>query len=878
MRLGALTVAIALAIGATTLAPVARADDPPPAKPTLTKPPKLVTFVEATYPPAEKAAGKTASVTLRITIAKDGKVTDAVVAESAGQAFDEAAVAAVRQFVFEPAEVNGAPSAIRILYRYDFKIEVAKRTTAIFDGTVRERKAHRGLAGISVTLDTGESAITGADGSFHFDDVKPGGRTVTLKGEKLTEVRLQETMVEDQRVVATYDVDLAEPEKEGEKDDLEIVVVAPPVARTAVATAVPADQARKVAGTGGDVLKVVENMPGVARASAGSGAIVVWGAAPEDTRVYLDGVRLPRLYHDGGVRSVYASDLVASVELQPGGWGAGYGRSLGGLLTVKKKALTDEGVHGSAQLDILDAAASTTASLGKDWHVAVAARRSHLSSVLDAVSDRDIGAYFPIPHYYDAQLRLVRDLAPGETVEVGGLLSSDETSRNVPSDDPALAKRQDQSQSFERAYVEWRIRREDGSETLFVPWVGHDRSSLVSAFGATPTELAIERVTVGTRATHAARLAKHVTLRGGVDVEVESSRLHRAGSIGAPPREGDAHVFGQAPSDQINADDWNTVIGSFAPFLEADFGLFDDRLHVVPGARFEPYFTSTSRKTPVVGDTPAIGLFSMSPALDPRVAVELAATKEIRLRAAYGLYHQPPLAEDLSAVFGSPTLGLARSTHLLVGVSYQLADGFSTEITVFRSSSDDLTVRSPLPSPLLAQALQGNGLGRAYGTQMLVRKSLAKRFFGWISYTIARSERTDASGAWRLFDYDQTHVLTALGTVDLGRGFEVSARVRYATGFPRTPVIGSYYDARADAYSPLFGAVNTTRIGAFFQADVRGAKRFRAGPTEVEVYLDVQNVTDRQNPEEIVYDPTYTQRRNITGLPILPVLGARVTW
>ena len=52
------------------------------------------------------------------------------------------------------------------------------------------------------------------------------------------------------------------------------------------------------------MLKVVENLPGVARSAAGSGTLVVWGSAPQDTRVYVTGVHVPRLYHDGGYRSI----------------------------------------------------------------------------------------------------------------------------------------------------------------------------------------------------------------------------------------------------------------------------------------------------------------------------------------------------------------------------------------------------------------------------------------------------------------------------------------------------------------------------------------------------------------------------------------------
>ena len=56
------------------------------------------------------------------------------------------------------------------------------------------------------------------------------------------------------------------------------------------------------------------------------------------------------------------------------------------------------------------------------------------------------------------------------------------------------------------------------------------------------------------------------------------------------------------------------------------------------------------------------------------------------------------------------------------------------------------------------------------------------------------------------------------------------------------------------------------------------AKSFAIGKTSLETYLDVQNVTDRGNPEEIVYSLDYSQRRYITGLPILPVAGARLAW
>ena len=48
----------------------------------------------------------------------------------------------------------------------------------------------------------------------------------------------------------------------------------------------------------------------------------------------------------GGLRSTINGDLVRSIDLVPGGYGAEYGRGLGGLVRVETRALPQKGVHG----------------------------------------------------------------------------------------------------------------------------------------------------------------------------------------------------------------------------------------------------------------------------------------------------------------------------------------------------------------------------------------------------------------------------------------------------------------------------------------------------------------------------------------------------
>jgi TonB family protein len=846
----------------------------------LTKPPRLIAFVEAPYPEAERPDAKPVTVVLELSIDAAGTVQSVKVSASGGAAFDAAAAAAARQFRFEPAEVDGKASPIRILYKYEFVVRTVAPTTAVFAGLIRHARTKAPLAGVRVSLDGRALATTDAEGRFRVKDVAPGGHAIGLTGEHLVEVQTTETFEAGKETDVTYEVTPEDPNKSGEdKDDLEIVVAAPALQKEVVSTAVAADEGRKVPGAQGDVLKVVEDLPGVARAAVGSAQLVVWGSAPQDTQVFVDGVPIPTLYHQGGFRSVVGSEMVQSVALSPGGWGAEYGRGVGGLVDVKLKPLDESGFHGAASADVLDAAADARARIADGVYAEVAGRKSYLDALLPAFTSRNVGEYVPIPRYWDSQARLVWRRSPGETLEVGGLVSGDSVTDEVPSSDPTNVQTQRHDSSFWRAFVRWKKTTGEGAEITVVPSIGANRDALTDQFGVVPTDLSVDSLVATVRASYRKALARWATVSAGVDAQLTRSHFTRTGSNTSPPRPGDEYVFGQAPTDQVSHDDGTTIAASAAPYGWVDIAPWGEKVHVVPGIRIDPYLLSSSRAEPPVGNSPPIGVFQERAPLEPRLSLRVSPVRWLTWKAAWGLYHEPPAPADLSSVFGNPTLGLETARHLLGGAEVGTPDIVAFELTAFRVTSDGLAVRSPLPSPLVAQALVGTGLGRTRGLQVLLRKTIGKKAFAWVTYTLSKAERaTSSASPYYPYDYDQTHVLTALASYELPWGLTVGSRFRYATGYPRTPVVGAYFDTQTGAYEPLFGALNSIRIPSFVQLDARVARTFSIGRAALEVYLDVQNVTNRANPEELVYSLDYSQRHTINGLPILPVLGARATW
>jgi hypothetical protein len=469
-----------------------------------------------------------------------------------------------------------------------------------------------------------------------------------------------------------------------------------------------------------------------------------------------------------------------------------------------------------------------------------------------------------LPRWADGQLALRAPLA-GDTVVTGWLIGSlDQLARTLASDDPATMTTQDIDQRWLRAQLS--IRDRTRAATL---WFGRDRNRDDFEFGFTQARQRLAQWVGGARASQASPLSEHASLTLGVDLDAELANVEHTGSLSIPAREGDPHIFGQPPGDDVSADRWSSTTIDGAVFAAVD--LRHERVIATLGARVDGWMLDASRLTPRVGTTPGIGSQDILFTVDPRASLQYRVSEELGLRADAGRYHQARAASDTSAVFGTPSLGLEQAWHATLGAQWQRAP-FAIELAGYGRILDDLVSRDLAVTPLLAHVLTQDGTGRVAGMQMTARVVGWHGLSGWLSYGLSRSTRRDAPGAAeRFFDRDQTHGL--IGVVGYERGaWSAGARVRLATGEPRTDVVGAFFDSRSGRFQPIRGEHNGVRLPVFFAADLRAERRFPHGG----VYVEIQNLTGRANAEEIIYSADYAQKSYLTSLPALALVGVRL--
>jgi hypothetical protein len=631
------------------------------------------------------------------------------------------------------------------------------------------------------------------------------------------------------------------------------------------------EEIRTVPGAQGDPLRAVQNMPGVARSPFNLGLLVLRGASPNTSRVFMGGHAMPRAFHVLSLSSVFPAEVLDDLRLVPGNFDAAYGNATGGIVEIEPRAGRRDGLHGFTELDIGAATTLLEGPVGKGSFIA-SAQRGYYDLALrtaDAVTERVTGEPSSnlYPTYWDYQGMLDYPMRRGSwSVRVfgsGDRLRTPPATQDRPGDF-------DIRSSFHR--LDFAVRsRAAGWRFWWTPSVRfetgtfHDKTSTL--------EQTRRDGVVSARTELSRRFSSHFAWSLGSDLEVDRFTVERAIEDGGrtvneldAQNKGVVSSIGVYTSAPVDLGPAHFVLGArgsaFTVRDETEFSI-DPRLN----SRFD------------VGERwvlhAAVGKYSQLRTDEDSAGVDLAN------QVNPGLWYPPALnGFDETIGFAPRTRGLKvrEALHASVGADWSFAEGYSAQATAFLREQDEgtpLVSQDGIPIPAATRE-------SALGVQAMVRKHLGGKLYGWVTYTLMRARRrvvdTIPGVEQRSVptNYDQRHNFGIVASYQLPKRWRIGGRFRVSSGFPYTPLIGSVN--LVGTRGALIGAYNSERLGTFHQLDLRVDKRWVRDRAIITGYVDVQNVYNRQNPDAVLYRYDYREAASFVGLPIFPAVGVRVDY
>ena len=848
-------------------------------RPKLTKPPRLLHFVEAKYPPQAQRRGKSGKVRMHLSIGLDGTVKTVKVVGSAGPLLDAAAAAAAAQFRFSPAEVDGKPAAVRIRYTYNFVLRRSFRPRTpswladrqqhatgqdVIVGQIREEGTRLPIPGAAVAIAKHGLEVK-ADGQGRFSVLDLPAGKVTLRALSL-EHKAETINVEiregEQSKVTFYLPRMRE-------NTYETVVRGRRRQTTVTRVTLRGKQLTTVPGTFGDPVRVIENLPGLARVPYVGGALLVRGAAPGDSGVYLDGNRIPIIYHFLGGPSVLNPQFLDRIDYYPGNADARYGRLIAGVVDVSTQNTFGEQFRGSLDVNLLNSSVFLKVPVAGRVSVSGAVRRSYIDAILPAVLDAaGQEATTVVPVYYDYQLRVdVKLDNPADRLFVLAFGSDDDLEVVSNEVDRDVNVNLNTKIAFHRVLAQWQKQFGSRFSSRIQPVFGFNLVNIDSGNAGVD----IRTMVLGLRHDMNWRIAKRLTLRFGADIEGRRSNFSATIPVpadyrvpGTPDTLGAQGGVGNqltAGTEAVDVVQWLGGIGAYVDAILRP----TRRLQLIPGLRagLILYFGNAR------------------PVLDPRLTVRYRLRPDTVLKGAAGLFSQAPPPNEANDTFGNPDLQLEHAAHFSLGVEHKFTRVINIDAQIYAIQRFDLSVETNRvrfgadgqPERLF---YVNDGVATSFGLELLLKHEVTRNFYGWLAYTLSRStERTEEDEDPVRFLFDQTHLLTVVASYRFGSGWEAGMRFRLASGRPETPVLNGIYDSDADGYLQRLGQARSTSRQLFHQLDLRLEKTWFFRRWRLAAYIDVQNVYNAENPEATVFDYRFRESGPLRGLPVLPTLGIK---
>lgn len=607
-----------------------------------------------------------------------------------------------------------------------------------------------------------------------------------------------------------------------------------------------------------DVIRSIQFLPGVSSVGEGASGFNVRGGGVDQNLVLLDEAPVFNSSHLFGFFSVFNPDAIKDVKLIKGGIPAQYGGRISSILDVRMKEGNAKKMEVSGGVGtIFSRFAIESPLFNKKGSFIVAGRRSYIDVLAkpflnDALKDSRF-------YFYDLTAKANYKINDKNTVYLSGYFGRDVFGADFGFDwgnsttsfrwnhifneklflnttvfysNYQYALDSDLSDSDDQDSFEWNSDIVNYSIKPDFSYYLNPKNTI--SFGGQ---------------------AIYYTFNPGVATAVSGGEKR---TIGLDPKyafEGSLYIGNeQKLSDKVSLQ--YGLRYSHYRYLGTGTALILDEESSVPGERktvsdFEAFSKGETIQT--------YGNF------EPRFSMNIGLNKSSSIKLSYNRLAQ--YLHLLSNTTASSPLDVwtPSSNNIKPQIADQVAIGlfqnfgknmFETSIEVYYKNlqnqvdyvrNADLLLNPTVEADLLI------GAGRAYGAEFYVKKSRGV-FNGWISYTLARTERlVDGinNSEWFPARIDKTHNLSVVSIYDKGKKWSFSSTFSLSSGTPASFPTNKYIWQGIALPHDVNDSRNSYRIPASHRLDLAATRKnkhalFKKG--ESEWVFSVYNVYNRRNP------------------------------
>jgi len=623
-----------------------------------------------------------------------------------------------------------------------------------------------------------------------------------------------------------------------------------------------------------DVIRSIQLLPGVSTVGEGATGFNVRGGGVDQNLVLLDEAPVYNSSHLFGFFSVFNPDAVKDVKLYKGGIPARYGGRLSSILDVRMKEGNNKKLAVSGGVGFIFSRLSIEAPIVKDKaSFILAGRRSYIDVLAKPFLNDDLAD--TALNFFDVTLKTNYKISEKDRVFLSGYLG------------------RDNFRFGENAGFDW------GNRTATLRW-NHLFSDKLFANFTTFFSNYDYRIMFGAGDEDSFdwdAAIENLSLKSDISYFLNPKNLITFGGQGI------LHEF--QPGNAVGVSRGDVTEFSVDTKYAIEAGIFveneqtiNDKISLQYGLRLS-YFNYTGegvaytfaetipgeRKELVSVSEPFDRWESIADYvnLEPRASIKYQLNATSSLKFGYNRIAQYLHLISNSTAASPLDVWLPSTNNLLPQIANQVALGYfknfrnneyitSAEVyyKTFENQADYIDGADLFVNPLIEGELLA-GDGRAFGLEVQIEKKKGK-FTGWISYTLARSERLIEginNDDWFPNRFDQTHNLSTTLFYELNDRWTFSTNFVYNTGTPATFPTGRI-EQQGFAIPEVSNDVrNNVRIPDFHRLDVSATfrgKKYNEKKFKGEWIFSAYNVYNRRNPFSIFFEQD--EVRTVSGDPI----------